>query len=82
MMKKEKKNLAQYIIKAPVSQEKMFYDRENQKVVYKSNDGMIVYERLAAIEKLIEEKKVRAEPQDQPLWNSTFHLTADAPLPF
>jgi hypothetical protein len=43
---KGKVNLAQYIIKAPVSQEKMTYDRENQKVIYKSKHGTIAYEPL------------------------------------
>jgi hypothetical protein len=46
---KGKETLAQYIIKAPVSQDRMIYDRENQKVIYKSKRGRVVYEPLAAI---------------------------------
>ena len=49
---KGRQTLAQYIIKAPVSQEKMIYDKENQKVNYKSKHGTIAYEpldRLGAI---------------------------------
>jgi hypothetical protein len=41
-----KENLAQYIIKAPISQKRMIYDRENQKIIYKSKRGTIVYEPL------------------------------------
>jgi hypothetical protein len=43
---KGKENLAQYIIKAPISQERMIYDRENQKVIYKSKRGTVVYDHL------------------------------------
>ena len=43
---KGRQTLAQYIIKAPVSQEKMIYDKENQKVNYKSKHGTIAYEPL------------------------------------
>lgn len=43
---KGKKTLAQYIIKAPISQERMIYDRENQKVIYKSKRGTVVYDPL------------------------------------
>jgi hypothetical protein len=43
---KGKENLAQYIIKAPISQERMIYDKENQKVIYKSKRGKVVYEPL------------------------------------
>jgi len=43
---KGKQNLAQYIVKAPISQERMIYDKENQKVIYKSKHGTIVYEPL------------------------------------
>jgi len=43
---KGKENLAQYIVKAPISQERMIYDKENQKVIYKSRHGTIVYEPL------------------------------------
>ena len=41
-----KKNLAQYIIKAPISQERMIYDWKNQKMIYKSKHGTIAYEPL------------------------------------
>ena len=44
--KKGRETLAQYIIKAPVSQERMIYDRENQKVVYTSERGAVSYESL------------------------------------
>ncbi|MBN2374738.1 hypothetical protein JXL19_13220, partial [bacterium] len=37
---------AQYIIKATVSQERMIYDKKNQKVIYKSKHGTIVYDPL------------------------------------
>ena len=43
---KGKESLAQYIIKAPISQERMIYDRENQNVIYKSKHGTIDYEPL------------------------------------
>ena len=43
---KGKENLAQYIIKAPISQERMIYDRENQKVIYKSKRGTVIYDCL------------------------------------
>jgi hypothetical protein len=43
---KGKENLAQYIIKAPISQERMIYVRENQKVIYKSKKGTVVYDPL------------------------------------
>jgi len=43
---KGKENLAQYIVKAPISQERMIYDKENQKVIYKSKNGTIVYNPL------------------------------------
>jgi hypothetical protein len=43
---KGKENLAQYIIKAPISQERMIYDRENQKVIYNSKQGTVIYEPL------------------------------------
>jgi len=43
---KGKENLAQYIVKAPISQERMIYDKENQKVIYKSKHGTIVYNPL------------------------------------
>jgi len=43
---KGKENLAQYITKAPISQERMIYDKENQKVIYKSKHGTIVYDPL------------------------------------
>ena len=46
MIRKAEKPLAQYIIKAPVSQERMIYDRENQKVVYTSERGAVSYESL------------------------------------
>ena len=41
---KGRQTLAQYIIKAPISQERMMYDKENQKVIYNSKHGMITYE--------------------------------------
>jgi len=44
--KKGRETLAQYIIKAPVSQERMIYDRENQKVIYTSKRGTVSYEQL------------------------------------
>jgi hypothetical protein len=43
---KGRQTLAQYIIKAPISQERMIYDKENQKVIYKSKHGTIIYEPL------------------------------------
>ena len=43
---KAKKTLSQYIVKAPVSQERMIYDKKNQKVIYKSKRGKVVYESL------------------------------------
>jgi Zn finger protein HypA/HybF involved in hydrogenase expression len=43
---KGRETLAQYIIKAPVSQERMLYDREDQKVVYASKRGTVSYEPL------------------------------------
>ena len=43
---KGRQTLAQYIIKAPISQERMIYDKENQKVSYNSKHGMITYEPL------------------------------------
>ena len=43
---KGKENLAQYIIKAPISQERMLYDKENQKVIYNSKRGTVIYEPL------------------------------------
>ena len=46
MTRRGKGNLAQYIIKAPISQERMIYDKENQKVIYKSKRGKVVYEPL------------------------------------
>ena len=41
---KGRQTLAQYIIKAPISQERMIYDKENQKVIYKSKHGTIIYD--------------------------------------
>ncbi len=38
--------LAQYIIKAPISLERMIYDKENQKVIYKSKNGTVVFDPL------------------------------------
>ena len=46
---KGKENLAQYIIKAPISQERMIYDKEKQKVFYKSKHGTIIHEPIAWI---------------------------------
>ena len=43
---KAKETLAQYIIKAPISQERMIYDRENQKIIYKSKPGTICKKQL------------------------------------
>ncbi|MGA1845332.1 MAG: transposase [bacterium] len=43
---KGRETLAQYIIKAPVSQERMLYDGEDQKVVYASRRGTVSYEPL------------------------------------
>jgi len=43
---KGKETLARYIVKAPISQERMTYDRENQKVIYKSKHDTIIYEPL------------------------------------
>ena len=43
---KGKETLAQYIVKAPVSQERMKYDMENQKVVYTPKRGTVSYEPL------------------------------------
>jgi hypothetical protein len=43
---KGKENLAQYIIKAPISQERMIYDKENQKVIYNSKRGTVIYDPL------------------------------------
>ncbi len=43
---KGRETLAQYIIKAPVSQETIIYDKENQEVIYKSKQGTIIYEPL------------------------------------
>jgi len=44
--KKGREALAQYIIKAPVSQEQMIYDRENQKMVYTSLPSLILSKSL------------------------------------
>jgi hypothetical protein len=38
--------LAQYIIKAPISLERMIYNKENQKVIYKSKKGTVVFDPL------------------------------------
>ena len=43
MMRKANSSL---FVKAPISQERMIYDKENQKVIYKSKHGTIVYEPL------------------------------------
>jgi len=43
---KGKETLAQYIVKAPVSQERMIYDREKQSVICRSKKGAVSYDPL------------------------------------
>jgi hypothetical protein len=43
---KGKETLAQYIIKAPISQERMIYDKEKQVVIYRSKKGTVFYDPL------------------------------------
>ena len=43
---KGKETLAQYIIKAPISQERMIYDKEKQAVIYRSKKVTVVYNPL------------------------------------
>ena len=43
---KGRQTLAKYIIKALIRQERMVYYKENQKVIYKSKHGTILYDTL------------------------------------